>query len=101
MHNTARVFKNGVSKEVVEIEKRPGSKFEDVRDLVSGVRGRKVYELGDPEYGIWSAGMAVGLIHDIPTCEDLVSRMEKEAEEMMTLRLGEMVVSSSKTKARL
>jgi NAD(P)H-dependent flavin oxidoreductase YrpB (nitropropane dioxygenase family) len=83
MHNTARVFKNKVSKEVVAIEQRPGSTFEDVRELVSGVRGRKVYELGDPEYGIWSMGLAAGLIHDIPRCEDLVRRMEREAEEMM------------------
>jgi NAD(P)H-dependent flavin oxidoreductase YrpB (nitropropane dioxygenase family) len=83
MHNTARVFKNGVSKEVVAIEQRPGSKFEDVRELVSGARGRKVYELGDPEYGIWSMGLAAGLIHDIPRCEELVRRMEKEAEEMI------------------
>jgi NAD(P)H-dependent flavin oxidoreductase YrpB (nitropropane dioxygenase family) len=83
MHNTARVFRNKVSKEVVAIEQRPGSKFEDVRELVSGVRGRKVYELGDPEYGIWSMGLAVGLIHDIPRCEDLVRGMEREAEEMM------------------
>jgi len=92
LHNTARVFKNSVAREVVEIEKRPGSKFEDVRELVSGARGRKVYELGDPEYGIWSAGPAVGLINDIPTCEDLLSRMEKEAEEIVTSRLGGMVV---------
>jgi NADH:quinone reductase (non-electrogenic) len=83
MHNTARVFRNKVSKEVVAIEQRPGSKFEDVRELVSGVRGRKVYELGDPEYGIWSMGLAAGLIHDIPRCEDLVRGMEREAEEMM------------------
>jgi NAD(P)H-dependent flavin oxidoreductase YrpB (nitropropane dioxygenase family) len=98
LNNTARVFKNKVSKEVVEIEKRPGSKFEDVRELVSGARGRKVYELGDPEYGIWSAGIAVGLIHDIPTCEDLLRRMEREAEEMMSSRLREMVVPSNKAK---
>jgi NAD(P)H-dependent flavin oxidoreductase YrpB (nitropropane dioxygenase family) len=83
MHNTARVFKNKVSKEVVAIEQRPGSKFEDVRELVSGVRGRKVYELGDPEYGIWSMGLAAGLVHDIPRCEELVRRMEREAEEVM------------------
>jgi hypothetical protein len=83
MHNTARVFKNKVSEEVVAIERRPGSKFEDVRHLVSGARGRKVYELGDPEYGIWSLGLSAGLIRDIPTCEELVRRMEKEAEEML------------------
>lgn len=83
MRNTARVFKNKVSEEVVAIEQRPGSKFEDIRHLVSGVRGRKVYELGDPEYGVWSLGLSAGLIEDIPTCEELVRRMESEAEEML------------------
>jgi NAD(P)H-dependent flavin oxidoreductase YrpB (nitropropane dioxygenase family) len=90
MHNTARVFKNKVSEEVVAIERRPGSKFEDVRDLVSGARGREVYERGDPDYGIWSLGLSAGLIRDIPTCEELVSRMEKEAEEMLNGGLRKM-----------
>jgi len=98
MNNTARVFKNRVSKEVVAIEQRPGTKFEDVRDLVSGARGRQVYELGDPEYGIWSVGISAGLIHDIPTCEDLVRRMEQEAEELMSSR---MRILTGNTRAKL
>ncbi|KAH9179289.1 inosine monophosphate dehydrogenase [Lactarius sanguifluus] len=83
MRNTARVFKNKVSEEVVAIERRPGSKFEDVRELVSGARGREVYVRGDPDYGIWSLGISAGLIRDIPTCEELVGRLEREAEEML------------------
>ncbi|KAJ7250910.1 hypothetical protein B0H12DRAFT_1120442 [Mycena haematopus] len=78
LHNTARVFKN-------QIERRPGgAKFEDVRDLVSGQRGRLVYENGDPDYGIWSAGIVVGLIKDIPTCEDLLRTLEKGVEDIVT-----------------
>jgi NAD(P)H-dependent flavin oxidoreductase YrpB (nitropropane dioxygenase family) len=88
MHNTARVFKNKVAEEVVAIERRPGSKFEDIRHLVSGARGRKVYDLGDPEYGVWSLGLSAGLIRDIPTCEELVKRMESEAEEMLNGGIG-------------
>ncbi|KAG7088465.1 hypothetical protein E1B28_012454 [Marasmius oreades] len=84
LHNTARVFKNKVSVEVVKIENRPGgAKFEDVRDLVSGQRGKLVYENGDPDYGIWSAGICIGLIDDIPTCKELLERMEREAEEII------------------
>ena len=79
LHNTARVYKNKVAMEVVEIERRPGgAKFSDVQHLVSGARGRQVYELGDPEYGIWSAGVAVGLINDIPSCRELLDRVERE-----------------------
>jgi NAD(P)H-dependent flavin oxidoreductase YrpB (nitropropane dioxygenase family) len=85
--NTARVASNSVSREVIEIERRGGT-FEDVKDLVAGSRGRGVYEEGDPELGIWSAGQVQGLIHDIPTCEELVSRMVGEARELIAGRLA-------------
>jgi hypothetical protein len=55
LKNTARVFRNAVSEEVVRLERRPGgAKFEDLRELVSGARGRKVYETGDSDAGVWS-----------------------------------------------
>ena len=78
------------------MERRPGgAKFEDVRELVSGARGRKVYELGDPDYGIWSAGIAVGLITDIPTCKELLNRLEKEVEEIVG-QMGHLIQSKSR-----
>ena len=73
-----------MSKQVVAVERRPGgAQFADLRELVSGARGKVVYDIGDPEYGIWSAGIAMGLIKDIPTCEVLLSRIENEAEEII------------------
>jgi len=96
LRNTARVFKNKVSMEVVAIENRPGgAKFEDIRELVSGQRGRLVYENGDPDYGIWSAGITLGLINDIPTCKELLDRMEREAEEIIS-RMGSLVAPRAK-----
>jgi len=96
LHNTARVFKNKVSEEVVAAERKPGGvKFEEIRHLVSGERGRKVYELGDPDYGIWSAGIAMGLINDIPTCQELVSTLERETEAIIG-NLSGLVHTSSK-----
>ncbi|KAL7277386.1 hypothetical protein ACG7TL_009248 [Trametes sanguinea] len=84
LHNTARVYKNAVAQQVVALERRPGgAKFEDVRDLVSGQRGRLVYEKGDPDVGIWTAGIVMGLIKDCPTCEVLLNRIEREAEEVI------------------
>ncbi|KAJ3716949.1 inosine monophosphate dehydrogenase [Lentinula raphanica] len=98
LRNTARVFKNKVSMEVVAIERRPGgAKFEDIRELVSGQRGRIVYENGDPDHGIWSAGITIGLINDIPTCQELLERMEREAEEI----IGHMSSLSVNPKAKL
>lgn len=90
MHNTARVADNEISRKVVEIEKA-GGKFEDVRDLVAGARGRRVFEEGDLDAGIWSAGQVQGLINDIPSCAELVSRMVSEAEALINSRLAGMV----------
>ena len=92
MHNTARVAKNAVSRQVVELE-RGGAKFEEVRELVAGARGKVVYETGDPDHGIWSAGMIQGLIHDIPSCADLVHRIVAGAEAIMRGRLEGMIVA--------
>ncbi|MBJ7519757.1 MAG: nitronate monooxygenase [Solirubrobacteraceae bacterium] len=85
--NTARVARNKVSQEVLEIEAR-GGEFADVKDLVSGQRGKTVYETGDPDAGIWSAGLVQGLIHDIPTCHDLVHGMVSDAVEIVEERLA-------------
>ncbi|KIJ24428.1 hypothetical protein M422DRAFT_168502 [Sphaerobolus stellatus SS14] len=95
LHNTARVYKNAVAQQVVAIEKKGNAKFEDVRDLVSGARGRKVYELGDPDIGIWTAGICIGLIKDIPTCEELLKTIESNAEEVIS-RLQTLRVEKSK-----
>ncbi|WP_433660621.1 NAD(P)H-dependent flavin oxidoreductase [Nocardia sp. CA-128927] len=91
MHNTARVADNEISRKVVEIE-RAGGTFDDVRDLVAGARGRRVFEEGDLDAGIWSAGQVQGLIHDIPSCEELITRIVSEAEQLITARLAETVV---------
>jgi NADH:quinone reductase (non-electrogenic) len=88
LRNTARVASNAVSKEVVEIEGQGGATFDDLRDLVAGTRGRKVFENGDPDHGIWSAGMCQALIHDIPTVAELVGRIVREAEEIVSGRLA-------------
>ena len=84
LHNTSRVARNKVSEEVVAIEAKGGATIDDVAHLVAGERGRvTVLEDGDPDGGIWSAGMIQGLIHDVPTCAELVSRIVEEAEELM------------------
>jgi NADH:quinone reductase (non-electrogenic) len=90
MRNTSRVAKNAISIQVAQME-RDGAKFEDVRELVAGTRGKVVYETGDPDHGIWSAGQVQGLINDIPTCADLISRIVGGAEEIINRRLGGMV----------
>jgi len=87
MHNTARVFKNSVSDQVVEIESTGTATFEDIKDLVAGQRGRVVFEEGDLEHGIWSAGISVARVKDVPSCKEMVSRLVSDAENIIDGRL--------------
>jgi NAD(P)H-dependent flavin oxidoreductase YrpB (nitropropane dioxygenase family) len=88
--NTARVAKNEISQAVVAAE-REGKDFAAVADLVKGVRGREGLTTGDTNHGVWSAGMIQGLIHDIPTCQELVSRIVSDAESIIRQRLAGML----------
>ena len=94
MRNTARVARNAISQEVVEIEKKGNATIDDISHLVAGTRGKVVLEDGDMDHGIWSAGMVQGIIHDIPSCEELVLRIVREAEEIIEKRLNPCRVMS-------
>jgi NADH:quinone reductase (non-electrogenic) len=89
MRNTSRVARNAISTKVVAMEKQ-GTTFDEIRDLVAGSRGKLVYASGDADQGIWSAGQVQGLIHDIPSCAELVSRIMHEAETIVASRLEGM-----------
>ena len=68
----------------------------DVSRLVLvGVGGRRALETGETDDGIWSAGMIQGLIHDVPTVQELVDRIVSEAEEIIRGRLEGMLASKA------
>lgn len=85
--NTARVAKNAISQAVVEAEAR-GEPFETIAPLVKGARGREGLNTGDMNHGVVTAGQVMGLIHDIPTCQQLIQRIVTEAEGIIKGRLG-------------
>eukprot|EP01037_Dinobryon_pediforme_P005575 gene5575-5632_t len=85
--NTARVGKSAVSEEVVRRLAQPDATFDDVRDLVSGVAGKALLQTGDLTRGVFWAGMVQGLIHDIPTCAELIDRIIADAQGIVRSRL--------------
>ena len=89
LRNTERVFKNAMAEEVVAIEREKGQALgiEDIRHLVTGQNSRKAFVEGDPNAGIWSAGLVMGIIDDIPDVETLVTRIAGEAETIIRDRL--------------
>ncbi len=86
-HNTGRVAKNSVSDRVNEIAARAGAQFEDIRAMVSGAKGREALENGDIDAGLIWAGQVQGLIHDIPTCKELIERIVHDAERIIMKNL--------------
>lgn len=91
LRNTARVASNTVSRRVVQILD-DGGQFEDVRELVAGARGRRVFEDGDQDAGVWTVGLVQGLIHDVPTCRELVDRMVVQSRALIVDRLMRAIV---------
>ena len=94
LRNTARVAANDVSREVVE-RLNAGAEFAEIQELVSGARGRTVFEYGDPEAGVWTVGQCQGLITDIPTVAELLDRMTLEAADLVSRDLASSVEVSA------
>ena len=89
LRNTERVLKNAAVDRLLEKERALGSKikFEDIVAEVGGVYPR-IMKAGEMDAGAWSCGMVAGLIHDIPTVEELIQRTMREAESIIARRLA-------------
>ena len=92
LRNTERVLANGAVDKILEKEKALGDDIQitDIMDEVAGVYP-KIMQEGTMDAGAWSCGMVAGLIHDIPTCSDLVERIVSDAEEIIKARLSKFV----------
>lgn len=88
LRNTERVLMNEGVKRVLQIEHDRGADLtiDDIHTEVAGVYPKVMIE-GDMDAGAWSCGMVAGLIHDVPTCKELIDRIMIEAEQLIHQRL--------------
>ena len=86
--NTERVLTNAAVERLLEKERTLGKDitFADIAPEVAGVYPRILAE-GEMDAGAWSCGMVAGLIHDIPTCQELIDRIMAEANDIIHGRL--------------
>ena len=91
LRNTERVLKNDAVTRILEKEKSLGDKIQ-IQDIFGEVAGKypKIMQEGAMDEGAWSCGMVAGLIHDIPTCKELIERVVAEAEEIINNRLSRL-----------
>ncbi|MGL6113322.1 MAG: NAD(P)H-dependent flavin oxidoreductase [Rubrivivax sp.] len=89
LRNTERVLNNGAVERLLAKERELGAnlKFEDIIEQVAGVYPKIMLE-GTMDAGAWSCGMVAGLIHDVPTCKELIDRIMAEAEAIIHQRLA-------------
>jgi nitronate monooxygenase len=92
LRNTERVLANGAVNKILEKEKALGDEIQ-ITDIIEEVAGvyPKIMQEGTMDAGAWSCGMVAGLIHDVPTCKDLVERIVSDAEEIIKRRLSKFV----------
>ncbi|MGK2899093.1 MAG: NAD(P)H-dependent flavin oxidoreductase [Burkholderiaceae bacterium] len=92
LRNTERVLRNAAVDKLLEKERELGAKlkFEDISEQVAGVYPR-IMQDGDMDAGVWSCGMVAGLIHDIPSCKELIERIMSEADALIRQRLAGFV----------
>ncbi|MBT9471442.1 MAG: nitronate monooxygenase [Phenylobacterium sp.] len=89
LRNTERVLVNAGVERLLEKEKALGDKvtFADIAAEVAGVYPRILRD-GEMDAGGWSCGMVAGLIHDVPTVQELVDRIMAEADQLIRQRLS-------------
>ena len=88
LRNTERVLNNAGVDRILEIEREKGADLQisDIYEQVAGIYPKVMTE-GDMDAGAWSCGMVAGLIHDVPTCKELIDRIMAEAEALINQRL--------------
>jgi nitronate monooxygenase len=84
-----RALKNKVIEEVIAIEERGGGLHELI-PLLSGQRIKDAWTTGDVDMAPLMVGQSIGLIKDIPTCQELLDRMDREAIEHLA-RTNKMI----------
>ena len=92
LRNTERVINNKGVEEILAIERERGAalKIEDIIEQVAGIYPR-VMQQGDMDAGAWSCGMVAGLVHDVPSCQELIDRIMAEAGQIIRQRLEGMM----------
>jgi nitronate monooxygenase len=74
-----RALRTPLVEEVLAIEKRGGG-FEEIRPLITARRIENSLRRGDVNAAVWYVGQTIGLINDLPKCQELIAQMIKEAK---------------------
>ncbi|MFD3447993.1 NAD(P)H-dependent flavin oxidoreductase [Microbacteriaceae bacterium 4G12] len=79
----ARAIRNSWTDKILELETE-GQQYEGLKEYISGTANRRYIYEGNEQEGFAWAGQVMGRIKDIPTVEELFTRIIQEAEGIRT-----------------
>lgn len=77
---THRVWTNDAAKKIIELEKDQAA-LPEILNIAAGEKAKLLYDKGELDVGIISCGQGVGMVHDIPTVQELFDRIMTEAAD--------------------
>ena len=78
-----RAIKNKVTELIHDLESR-GAGYDELKDYISGESNKRAVYEGEFEDAYSWAGQVIGLIDDIPSCEELINRMINDSARIIS-----------------
>jgi NADH:quinone reductase (non-electrogenic) len=91
VRDPARVWRNGYAEHVLAAEKQGETSAEEIHALLDAQCWIEASRRGDPEGGAYPAGLSLGLIDELPSVAEVISRTMIQAESIIRQRLAGMV----------
>lgn len=91
VRDSSRVLNNNLVETILEMEKRGSADYETLFPLICAERWIEASSKGNPADGAFPAGLAVALIHDVPTVAEVVDRIISEAEAIIKGRMLQLL----------
>lgn len=82
VNNMGRFMKTGYAQKVLEMEEA-GATLEQLLPYIKGERGRLALHGGDVEDTVMACGQTAGLVRDVPSVQELMSTVIREAEDCL------------------
>ena len=79
--STHRVWANLAAKKCSELESC-NAELPELLSVAGGEKAKLMYSVGDLDAGIISCGQGIGIVHDIPSVQELLDRIVSEAEQL-------------------
>ncbi len=77
-----RALKNDLTRKILDLEAK-GATMDELFPFLTGQRVKNAWQNGDINQAAFMVGQSVGLINDVPSCQELLDNMIVDAEQIL------------------